>query len=157
MSEKRQYSDKIEYVVNRIDLKAYHEDSENGVSFLKIDCEEHPDLTEDDLEPLGQILLNRIDNYIRDQKDSNFKIERHSSSYHVLYRGDEIAKVWHGKHHDSQIKNEKGALRVAEELVRILSDKSECLRMPKLKRDSVGQTPHQIVNGCTILATFRYE
>lgn len=152
---RKKYSDEIEYETSSIDLKAYHKGGENGCSFLKLDYEEHPDLERNDLDKLGQLLIEKVEEYLKEKKGA-YVLEEHSSSYHVLHDGDIIAKIWHNDFANSQIKNSDGAKRVAEEFVKVMNGRKTCSKMPKLEEgSSCSSLFYRVVDGCIRIASFK--
>jgi len=148
----KKYDDNIKWRLGECSFMAKHNKAENNCSFLSIDYEEHPLLKESDLEPLGMKLLETVDEYLKGK--SEFTIEQHSSSYHVLNRHGTIAKIWDDSGHNSQITNKRGAKKVAEKLVEYLERGSVPKAMPR-QVSSCSDLPYVVERKGRVLARFR--
>ena len=143
---------KIESKISGETIAYKHEDAENSCSFLKIDVEEHPDLAEDDLEPLGTILLSDVEKYIKDNK--KLQIVEHSSSFHIMHGGKTYAKVWYNGMASSQIATKDGALKVAKYIVERLEDGCKINGMPKLRHMCSPNYSAQVYDSAGEIAKF---
>lgn len=150
------YNDMIEIKKGHANYKAYHKHALNDCNYLQLDYEEHPKLDKSDLEPLMNILVKTVEDYIVENKKSHFELVEHSSSVHVLYEGKLVAKIWHDGLANSQIRNSRGAWRVAEEFVNYMEDNTDKIKMPQIK-EVCGSLPYAVTNGCLATASFKHK
>lgn len=147
------YNKEIKWRLNGCEFRAYHDGGETGCAYISLDYEEHPDLEEEDLEPLGKILIKVVDDYLK-KRQGEYTLEEHSSSVHVKKDKNTIAKIWHNQMHNSQIKDKYGALLVAKEFVKIMEGDKRIEKMPRIVEEC-GTLPAGIVKGHTTIASFK--
>ena len=101
---------------------AFNYEKSHGCSFLMLDISEHSQLYKEDIKPLNELLLDTVENYIKEKKNQcgGFELGEHTSSINILKNGSIVAKVWHDSFALSDL-NRDEALDVAKEFIRIMN------------------------------------
>lgn len=96
-----------------------HDEAKNNCNFLRVDVEEHPQLSENDLEIIGRECHALINNYISKKK---YQVLENGSHYLIKNGSENIAKVFWNGVKNSRIKSKISAKMMADRIVSILDN-----------------------------------